>query len=63
MEVNQRKCKHVACKCMVSGDAIFCTPHCERRTDEGDTTCECGHSDCETSIAEPVAAFATPALA
>jgi hypothetical protein len=58
MEINQRKCKHSACKCIVGGEAIFCSPYCERRADEGDETCECGHSDCETSIVEPVPAIA-----
>lgn len=63
MEISQRKCAHVACKCPVAGEALFCSPHCERRADEGDTTCECGHRDCETSIAEPAVALEGAALA
>jgi hypothetical protein len=61
MEINQHKCKHAACKCIVASDELFCSPYCEKRADEGDPACECGHDDCETSIADPVSAFATAA--
>ena len=58
MDINQRKCKHAACKCIVSGEAIFCSPHCERRADKGDEAGEGGHSDCEASSDELVPTLA-----
>ena len=62
MELNQRKCKHTACKCLVSDQNLFCSPYCEERADSGDLSCECGHADCSSTIADPAAAFAAAGL-
>jgi hypothetical protein len=62
MEINQRKCEHAACKCIVSGDAMFCSPYCEKRTDDGNPACDCGHAECQASVADPAAAFAAAGL-
>lgn len=62
MQPNQRKCAHNACKCLISGDDIFCSPYCEKRADDGEQTCHCDHEDCNMSIADPVVGF-TPVAA
>lgn len=52
-----RKCEHKACTCIVGPDGAFCSPHCERRSDEGaGPPCECGHADCDMGAEIPAEA-------
>lgn len=57
MSIDQKKCEHDACKCIVASDEVFCSPHCEQHAghDHGaGARCDCGHRDCETAVTLPV---------
>lgn len=57
MAATERKCEHKACTCLVGPDDVFCSPHCEKRSDEGTgPPCGCGHSDCDMGGEIPVEA-------
>lgn len=46
---NDNKCAHDACFCMTTGDAEYCSEHCEDAHDQDivEIRCDCGHSACE----------------
>ena len=48
MDVENNKCGHDGCGCMVSNEEDYCSSYCES-AGEGDVTdlkCDCGHSNC-----------------
>jgi len=61
MQVDQRKCEHKACACIVGAQDAFCSPQCEKRSDDGiGPPCGCGHQQGDMSAEIPVeAAVAT----
>lgn len=56
MPVEERKCEHGPCKCLVGGEQIFCSAGCADASAEASRkACACGHADCEESIGLPLA--------
>lgn len=53
MQVEQHKCAHTPCRCVVATDADWCSPQCEEAAaQDGDAAaCECDHADCDRSVA------------
>jgi hypothetical protein len=47
---NDGKCGHDMCVCAVTGDAEYCSDHCEDAVDQDLTeiNCDCGHAGCST---------------
>lgn len=47
---NDNKCGHDMCVCAVTGDAEYCSDHCEDAADQDLTeiNCDCGHPGCTT---------------
>jgi hypothetical protein len=52
MQIDQHKCNHRPCLCIVGSDAAYCSPECEEEAAQGTdaAVCECGHADCERGI-------------
>lgn len=48
MAENNKKCAHAGCLCLTTGDAEYCSPHCEDAEDQDLTeiSCDCGHPGC-----------------
>lgn len=57
MEVDQRKCQHVACTCRVPLHESYCSDACAVDAVEAthSASCQCAHADCE-STAKPALA-------
>ncbi|HEY6544850.1 MAG TPA: hypothetical protein VIZ64_08150 [Dokdonella sp.] len=55
MQIEQHKCAHRPCLCVVATDTQWCSPECEEaQAQEGDAAvCECAHADCERAIGIP----------
>ncbi|GAA0711636.1 hypothetical protein [Dokdonella soli] len=58
MQIEQHKCSHRPCQCVVGSDTAYCSPQCEEQAALGTAAavCECGHADCEQNAgigAEP----------
>lgn len=53
MQIEQHKCRHRPCRCVVATGTDWCSPECEEaQAQDGDTAvCECDHDDCERSVA------------
>jgi hypothetical protein len=48
MADDDNKCGHNGCSCAVSGDAEYCSDHCENAAGQDITeiSCDCGHPGC-----------------
>jgi hypothetical protein len=53
MQIEQHKCAHAPCRCVVATDVTWCSPECEEAAaqDGAAAACECGHADCDRSVA------------
>jgi hypothetical protein len=47
VKMDEKKCAHQQCQCMVRGDKRFCSHYCEDANDSDPTSvCTCGHPGC-----------------
>ena len=57
MQIDQGKCAHKPCKCMVGPNEKYCSASCEKKAAAQDTNgCDCHHGDCDMSIGIPLSA-------
>ena len=48
--MNERKCAHQTCTCMVEGPRRFCCDECEDMNDSDPTSvCTCDHPGCKSN--------------
>ena len=61
MQIEQHKCAHRPCRCVVATGTDWCSPECEEADAQAGeaAVCECGHADCERSVGVGVAGIAT----
>jgi len=46
-KLDEKKCAHQKCVCMVTGEKRFCSHYCEDANDSDPTSeCTCGHPGC-----------------
>lgn len=58
MSIDQRKCEHAGCRCLVLGDEAFCSAYCKDMAgaDHRHAHCDCGHGECEMAADIPLSA-------
>lgn len=57
MQIDQGKCGHKPCKCMVGSNEKYCSASCEKQAaDQVASGCGCHHGECDMTEGVPLSA-------
>jgi hypothetical protein len=48
--IEQNKCAHPACRCIVPDPKKYCSQRCEDAKEEVEISCDCGHPGCALAV-------------
>ena len=48
--IEQNKCAHPACRCIVPDQKKYCSQRCEDAKGEVEISCDCGHPGCALAV-------------
>jgi hypothetical protein len=48
--IEQKKCAHPACRCIVPDSKKYCSQRCEDSKEEVEISCDCAHPGCALAV-------------